>query len=167
MFSFAWFPSRFRYFCFIGTFVTFYLLKRNRKNVLRYYDSYSARGKVFASTLHSWTWFAWDEVSGLWYGTFHQLGPIGWVCLPKTLSSHQCRESEELKKNIYFIAIHSIAITFVTPILKRQITITVRFFVARNLPTYEQFVKFPFYFIPEARLRRYFKNPCIVFHQAF
>ena len=50
------------------------------------YDSYLARGKVFASTLHSWTSFARDvirvlrgyfcnEVSGLWYGTFHQLGP--------------------------------------------------------------------------------------------
>ena len=50
--------------------------------------------------------------------------------------------------NLDFTITHSIVLTLVTPFLKRQITITIQFFVTRSLPTssYEKFVKISIFF---------------------
>lgn len=66
--------------------------------------------------------------------------------------------------NLDFLIIHSIVTALVETFLKRQISITIHFFVTRNVPTTcEKFVNISISFIPEARLRSYFKNSC--FHQ--
>ena len=53
-----------------------------------------------------------------------------------------------------------------SPFLKRQITITIQFFVITNLPTTcEKFLNISIFFYSCGAIEKLFQNSCIVFHQ--